>query len=115
MSLIPDRTIQKRINQTWHDIENKRKNKCWKDDVESMHEVLRKEGIGNAVMEVFSQPRVNGMAERLGIMPGLSLDLTGIDKDDGQPWDVNVNAKRDKAMDLVLGKKALLLIGSPMC
>ena len=24
MSLTPDRTVQKRINQTWHDIENKR-------------------------------------------------------------------------------------------
>ena len=80
-----------------------------------MHEALKKEGIHNAVMEVFSQPRVNGMAERLGIMPGLSLDLTGVDKDDGQPWDFNVKAKRDKAMDIVLGKQALLLIGSPMC
>ena len=80
-----------------------------------MHEALKKKGIGNAVMEVFSQPRVNGMAERLGIMPGLSLDLTGVDKDDGQPWDFNVKAKRDKAMNIVFGKQALLLIGSPMC
>ena len=80
-----------------------------------MHEALKKEGIDNAVMEVFSQPRVIGMAERLGIMPGLSLDLTGLDKDDGQPSDFNVKAKRDKAMDIVLGKQALLIIGSPMC
>ena len=80
-----------------------------------MHEALKKEGIGNAVMEVFSQPGVKGMAERLGIMRGLSLDLTGIDKVDGQPWDFNMRAKRDKAMDIVLGKQALLLIGSPMC
>ena len=87
MSLTPDRTVQKRINQTWHDIESKRKDRNWKDDVQSMHEALKKEGIDNAVMEVFSQPRVNGMAGRLGIMPGLLLDLTGVDKDDGQPWD----------------------------
>ena len=69
MSLTPDRTVQKGINQTWHDIERKRKNRNWKDDVQSMHEAFKKEGIGNAVMEVFSQPRVNRMAERMGIMP----------------------------------------------
>ena len=28
---------------------------------------------------------------------------------------LDVKAKRDKAMDIVLGKQALLLIGSPMC
>ena len=115
MSLCPDKEIPNRINKTWHDINNKRKNRCWKDDVESMHEALRKEGIGNAVMEIFSKPRVNGMAERLGIMLGLSLDLTGTDKDDGIPWDFNIKAKRDKVMDIVLRKEALLLIGSPMC
>ena len=48
-----------------------------------MHEALEQEGIGSAVMEIFSPARVNGMAERLGIMPGMSLDLTGADEDDG--------------------------------
>ena len=55
------------------------------------------------------------MASRLGIMPGLSLDLSGNDPDDGRPWDFNDKRKRDKAMDMVLGKRALLLVGSPMC
>ena len=45
MSLTPDRTVQKRINKTRHDIESKRKNRDWKDDVESMHEAPKKEGI----------------------------------------------------------------------
>ena len=45
-----------------------------------MRDALKKEAIGNALMEIFPQPRVNGMAERLGIMPGLSLDLTGVTK-----------------------------------
>ena len=80
-----------------------------------MHEALEKEGIGNAVMEIFSPASVNSMAERIGIMPGMSLDLTGVDKDDGKPWDFNVKEKRDKALDMVLNKEALLLIGSPMC
>ena len=53
MSLTPDRTVQKRINQTWHDIENKKKDRNWKDDVQSMHEALKKEGIHNAVMEAY--------------------------------------------------------------
>ena len=66
-------------------------------------------------MEVFSQSRVNGVAERMATMAGLSLDVIGIDKHEGQPWDFNGKAKRDKAMDIALGKQALLLIGSPMC
>ena len=39
MSLTPDRTVQKRINQTWHDIERERKNRDWKDDVESVRSI----------------------------------------------------------------------------
>lgn len=80
-----------------------------------MHEALEREGIGSAIMEVFSPPRVNGMAEHLGIIPGMSLDLSGCDPDDGEPWDFNNEAKRKKAMDKVLAKEALLVIGSPMC
>lgn len=55
------------------------------------------------------------MAERLGIMPGMSLDLTGVDKDDGKPWGFNAKAKRYKAIDMTLREEALLLIGPPMC
>ena len=43
----------------------------------------------DSVMEVFSKPRVDGMADRLGIIPGASLDLTSIDPEDGMPWDFN--------------------------
>ena len=57
---------------------------------------MRNEGIGPAILEVFSQPRVNGMAEKLGVMTGPSLDSTGNDKDDGQLWDFNIKAKRDE-------------------
>ena len=80
-----------------------------------MHEALEREGIGSTVMEIYSPPRVNGMAERLGIIPGLSLDITGCDPDDGKPWDFNDPKKRAKAMDMVLGKRALLVVGSPRC
>ena len=54
------------------------------------------------------------MGEVMGLIPGMSLDLTENDVD-GQPWDFNIADKRERAMRLVKSKKALLLIGSPMC
>ena len=57
----------------------------WDDDIEKMHEALKRDGIGTPVMELYSPVRVNGIASRLGIVPGLSLDLTTNDPDDGQP------------------------------
>ena len=49
------------------------------------------------------------------MVKGLSLDLTTCDPDDGKPWDFTKRDKRDKALDMVIQKKALLLVGSPMC
>ena len=43
------------------------------------------------------------------------VDLTVVDPDDGQPWDFNVKAKRDKAERIIADGRAMLLIGSPMC
>ena len=67
------------------------------------------------VTEIYSPPRVVKMAKKMGLVPGLSLDLTTIDEDDGQPWDFSKKEKRDKARDLVRNKKHLLLVLSPMC
>ena len=47
--------------------------------------------------------------------PGWCLDLTADDPDDGKPWDFNQQDKRDKAEEIVKGKRALLVISSPMC
>ena len=80
-----------------------------------MQRAHEKEGIQDPIMEVVSPVRVNGMASRLGLIPGMSLDLTGNDPEDGLPWDFNTPDKRNKVLDMVLGKKALLVIGSPMC
>ena len=85
----------------------------WEDDVKRMNEILAQE-VKVMLHEVYSPPRVNQMAERLGLIPGLSLDLT-VNDTDGQPWDFNVKEKRDKAEALIKNKQALLLIGSPMC
>ena len=67
------------------------------------------------VHELYSPPRVNSMVERMRLVPGLSLDLTTVDPEDNCPWDFNVQAKRDKAERLIKGKRAVLLVVSPMC
>ena len=55
------------------------------------------------------------MVERLGMIPGMSLDLTTVDPEDNLPWDFNEKSKRDKAEALVKSKCSLLLVVSPMC
>ena len=65
--------------------------------------------------KIYSPGRVGGIAERLGITAGLSLDLTTHDPDDGKPWDFTKSDKRAKAMRKVENKEASLLIGSPLC
>ena len=62
---------------------------------------------------MYSPNRVNGLAELMGIVPGMSLDLTKNDVD-GQPWDFNIAEKRERAEQLVR-EKAFLLVGSEMC
>ena len=50
-----------------------------------------------------------------GLTPGLAMDLTTNDPDDGKPWDFDVKDKRDKALRLQRGQKPLFTNGSPMC
>ncbi len=48
------------------------------------------------VSEIYSPPRVTAMLKRMtnqGLTPGLALDLTTIDPDDGRPWDFDVTAE----------------------
>ena len=67
------------------------------------------------INELYSPVRVNGMAERMGLIPGLSLDLTTNDPEDNMPWDFNDEGKRKKAEAMVKAKSSVLLIVSPMC
>ena len=62
-----------------------------------MHDALKQESIDDAVLGTYSPKRVNGMAESLGIISGMSLDLTQTDPDDRKPWDFNKKEKRDKS------------------
>ena len=79
-----------------------------------MNAALAKEGIQASDTEVYSPKRVTGMAELMGLIPGMALDLPTNDCD-GKPWDFNVTEKRERAMEMIRSKRALLLIGSPMC
>ena len=55
------------------------------------------------------------MAQRMGLVPGMPLDLTTVDPDEGKPWDFNDDAKARKAEWLSRNQQAMLLIGSTMC
>ena len=73
---------------------------------------------GFSVSEVYSPPRITlelRKQRRSPLSPGLALDLTVNDPDDGQPWDFSLLAKRIKARKLLRQAKPILLIGSPMC
>ena len=50
-------------------------------------------------MEFYSPERVNTVAERMKLVPGLSLDLTNCDPDDGEPWDFDKLEKRNKVRE----------------
>ena len=65
-------------------VKEKAESAQWDDGVKEMHRILAEQGVRTPVLEVYSPPRVNDMAGRLGWIPGLSLDLTTEDTD-GKP------------------------------
>ena len=65
------------------------------------------------VSEAYSPVRVTGMADKMGLIPGLAMDLTTCDEF-GNPWDFNCEAMRAKAQKMVKSKAASLLVVSPM-
>ena len=70
------------------------------------------------VSELYSPPRVTRMASALPsfkVLPGYAFDITVNDPEDGEPWDFDVRAKRDKARMLLREQKPLFVVGSPMC
>ena len=85
--------------------------KKWDDDVKKMNQALVRDKLTSGIMEIYfpKLKRVNGMAEILGLLPGMSLDPSELDVD-GKPWEFNVKEKRDKAEQIVREKRALLLI-----
>jgi hypothetical protein len=89
--------------------------KHWDDGIHDMNGLVTERDIHAHVSEIYSPPRVTGLASGLGLIPGMALDLSAIDPDDGLPWDFNNPEKRRKALHKVFTQRSLLLIGSPMC
>ena len=46
------------------------------------------------VGEIYSPERVTTVASRMRLIPGLALDLTTVDPEDGEPWDFDKLVKR---------------------
>ena len=88
--------------------------KKWNSDVDKVNDMLREQG-RIPIVEIYSPPRVDSIARMWNLLPGMSVDLTTLDPDDGKPWDFNSPEKRDKIEAIVESGKIMLLIGSPMC
>ena len=68
------------------------------------------------VSEIGSPPRVTEEIRRMHhrhLLPGLALDLTVMDPEDGRPWDFSQADKREKARQMRRRQKPYLLLGSP--
>ena len=68
-----------------------------------MNKSLAKDNM-SGIMEVYSPKRVNGMAEILGLLPGMSLDLSELD-DDGKAWDFKLKKRETKLKPLLEAKE----------
>ncbi len=78
----------------------------------------KKQAVRRIVSEIFSPPRVTRMLQEMtdhGLVPGLALNLTTNDPDDGTPWNFDLPEKREKALKLLRAQKPLFVIGSPAC
>ena len=72
--------------------------------IEELNEVRRavrlygkgQQEVQSHVSEAYSPVRVTGMADKMGLIPGLAMDLTTRDEH-GNPWDFNCEAMRAKA------------------
>merc|ERR1712026_464075 len=68
------------------------------DEANALRELsLYGKDVTHNVTEFYSPPRIAGMAERMGLTPGMSFDLTQVDPEDGKPWDFNNEATQNKA------------------
>jgi len=77
----------------------------------------RKAALNRIVSEIYSPPRVTAAAKllpSLRLIPGAALDLT-VNQEDGNPWDFDIKANREKARDLFETQRPALVIGSVLC
>jgi hypothetical protein len=113
MRMAYDEELEEKLVGRSKEAGKRRKN--WRADSDKMEEVLKLENVDTAILNIYSPPRINAIIEMWKLLPGWSVDFTALDPDDGQPWDFNIQEKRDKAERLARDKCGLLVIGSPMC
>merc|ERR1712023_33597 len=63
------------------------------------------QAVQSHVSEAYSPVRVTGMADKMGLIPGLAMDLTTHDEH-GNPWDFNCEVMRAKAKKMVKSKSS---------
>ena len=93
---------------------DKKMNKSWKNGEEKMTEILSRE---EEILSIQAENRVDNersILSRINEIDGLVLDLS-VNDTDGMPWDFSKQDKRRRARNMVLEKRALLILGSPMC
>ena len=72
------------------------------------HLIIGKALQGSDVLELYSPVRVNAVAAKFGLVPGMSLDLTN-------GFDLDEKKDQDKAWEVIRRTKPTLVIGSPPC
>ena len=66
------------------------------------------------ICEIYSPPRIVPVGRGKGFSDGWSLDMSTCDRN-GEPWNFDDAACRQRAKQLVIDTKPLLLVLSPMC
>ena len=69
----------------------------------------------NDESELHPSPGISEWAKRLGLREGWALDLTGVDPEDGQAWDLSKRDKQEKVRAMLRRDKPFILVASPMC
>ena len=77
-----------------------------------LNSILKERDIGAAVKEIYTPIRANGVAEKLGLIQGMSLDLTTTDGN-GDPWDFNVKRVKDKPEKILRNKGRIIVNRKP--
>ena len=76
-----------------------RKLKTFRDECKNSGDKVRTGAKG--ISEACSPPRMVQVAPESGLKPQWSFDMTIEDRDDGQPWDFNIEEKRRKAARII--------------
>ena len=88
---------------------------AWTGDELKAENMLKQHGtrVKFHVSEIHSPPRVSAMAEKMGLVPGVALDLTTVDPDDNVPCDFNNIQKRNKARIMIIDEKGTVANRQP--